>query len=142
MRFKSLHHVAVRSSNFDRSKSFYCGVLGLEANPRKPNWLGWPGGEHYSVHLMPAMVSNVGENDDIDLGRHLALEVEHLRPVVAALLAAGLSPFQTTLGGERRSVASADQDFSFGIGTLFVIDPDGNAVEFVDTKAGIFADVD
>jgi catechol 2,3-dioxygenase-like lactoylglutathione lyase family enzyme len=65
--------------------------------------------------------------------------VERLESILAILLEAGLSPFQANLKGEQRPIVSRDQPLDFGIGTIFVHDPDGNIVEFVERGRGIFA---
>ncbi len=144
LKFKALHHVSVRYHEEAASRRFYCDVLGFAANPEKPNWLGWPGADHQVVHLMPAVgLTNVGVGgmeDRRDLAKHLAFEVEQLEPVVEALLAHGFKPFQSGLSAnERKDIASAQEPLDFGIGTVFVLDPGGNVVEFIQRDRGIFA---
>ena len=62
-----------------------------------------------------------------------------LPSIVATLLNAGLRPYQLSLNRGQRYITSPSQDFAFGIGTVFVEDPDNNCVEFVHTERGIFA---
>ena len=138
------HHTGVRTFDVDESRAFYCGVLGLQPNPAKDNWLGVPGVDHQFVHLMPASgvdrPSGSARENARDGADHVALETHDLRAVVARLLEKGCRPFQTELDfSKRRDVTSADQPLDFGIGTVFVIDPAGNVVEFIQRDHGIFA---
>jgi|GEM_PF-4137867 len=43
--------------------------------------------------------------------------------------------------GEDRQDLTDSKALTFGIGTIFVFDPDNNLVEFVDPTRGIFLDV-
>ena len=135
MRVTSLNHVGL-----EKATRFYIDLLGLEAFEKKPNWLRLPDGR--MVHLMPATDKSNDGNDVGDLARHLALQVNSLEEVVATLIAEGLRPFQVELGmdGGRKELLDSS-DLSFGIGTVFVSDPDGNIVEFVDVDRGIFKEV-
>ena len=139
------HHTGVRAFDMDESRAFYCGVLGMEANPAKNNWLGVPGVDHQFVHLMPAGVdrpSASAREDERDGANHVALEARDLHAVVARLLEQGCKLFQTELDfSKRQDVTSADQPLDFGIGTVFVINPAGNVVEFIQRDRGIFATI-
>ena len=144
LEFAALHHVSVRYHDEAASRRFYCDVLGFAANPDKTNWLGWPGADHQVVHLMPAVgLTNVGVGgmeDRHDLAKHLAFEVERLEPVVDALLAHGHKPFQNGLtADDRTDIVSPGQALDYGIGTVFVLDPGGNVIEFIQRDRGIFA---
>ena len=58
------------------------------------------------------------------------------------LLACGLRPYQVTVDqAQRHDVVSPDDPLAFGIGTLFVDDPDGNTVEFLQRDRGITAEI-
>jgi catechol 2,3-dioxygenase-like lactoylglutathione lyase family enzyme len=134
-----LNHVAVRAVDRARSEAFYVGVLGLEPHPTKHNWLRTKNRE-LGVHLMPGTERSTDGNDVADLARHFALESDDLEGVVDGLLAAGYTPFQAELTGKRKELADS-RDLTFGIGTIFVFDPDNNLVEFVDPTRGIFQKV-
>lgn len=139
MRFSDIHHVGVRVRDIEASCKFYVGVLGLERHPEKGNWLRWNGAQGWPVHLMPAQDSEVG-TDVLDLARHFAIEVDSLESILAVLLDKGMAPFQSGLNlAERRTVTSKADPLDFGIGTLFVEDPDGNIVEFAQVNRGIFS---
>jgi catechol 2,3-dioxygenase-like lactoylglutathione lyase family enzyme len=43
---------------------------------------------------------------------------------------------------EHRPIGSTDRPLDFGIGTIFVRDPDGNLIEFVEKDRGIFGEYD
>ena len=137
MRLLSLNHIGVRATNRQRSEDFYIGVLGLVQHPTKTNWLRTLDGE-FSVHLMPGTDGSNDGNDNADLARHVALETDDLEAVVDELLAQGLKPFQGDITATKRKPLTDSSDLTFGIGTVFVFDPDMNLVEFIDRRRGIF----
>ena len=46
--------------------------------------------------------------------------------------------FQTGFDGSEKDVADRDDAMDFGTGSLFVQDPDGNLIEFLQLGHGIF----
>ena len=140
MRITRLNHIGIRSLDRARTEQFYVGVLGLKPHPTKTNWLRTEDGE-LDVHIMPGTDRSNDGNDHADLARHLALETNDLEGVVDDLIAAGLKPFQSDITGKNLKDLSDSSDLSYGIGTVFVWDPDNNLVEFVDKKRGILAQV-
>lgn len=77
-----------------------------------------------------------------DAANHAALQVRDLHAVLARLLDSGQHPYQLSLSNpEPRYVQDPDDELTYGLGTLFVNDPDGNVLEFVDVTKGIFAEV-
>jgi catechol 2,3-dioxygenase-like lactoylglutathione lyase family enzyme len=130
----TLHHGGLPTRDAQRAKAFWCGVLGCVSFPGKDNWLGWDG-ITYPIHLMPPDEISLGNS----LSRHLAIEVVRLETVLAPLLNANLAPFQAALSGARKPITSLDQPLDFGIGTIFVYDPDDNVIEFVENGRGIFS---
>ena len=132
-----LHHVGVRVRNTEAMRHFYITVIGLKPHPEKDNWLGWEGGG-YPVHLMAGTELSADGRDHTDLARHFAIEVKSLREVAKMLLSHGLRPFQSGLEVKEQRDVTADGDLSYGIGTIFVDDPDGNIVEFVQAGQGIY----
>ena len=138
MRFAGIQHVSMRVTDFDRARAFYVDVLGLVPHPHKSNWLGDEQG--CPIHLM--LRTRAGDDTD-DPSRHVALRVDHLEEVVARLLKHGYTPFQSDVKqSEHRPLRSKEQPLDFGIGTVFVRDPDGNLIEFVERKRGIFGQHD
>ena len=140
MKLEKVNHVGVRSLDKETSKAFYIGILGLVPHRTKDNWLQTQDGQ-FSVHLMPGTEKSNPGNDDADLARHFAFQSNDLEGVVDDLLKAGLRPFQGTLDTKHRKELTDSSDLTFGIGTIFVFDPDGNLVEFVDPRRGIFPEV-
>lgn len=117
-----LLHASLLVADVERSKAFYEGVLGLKANPDRPD-LGFPGvwydlGGGGQIHLLclanPDPVSGRPEHGGRD--RHTALAVQDWEGVKAVLDAAGTS-YTLSRSGRR---------------ALFVRDPDGNAIELVE----------
>lgn len=144
MTIKSINHVGIRVHDMEKAAEFYSKVFGFKPNPKKLNWLLLENGQ--MVHLMPG-TSDSDEGRDIgDLARHFALEVDSLEATAALLLRHGLKPFQAELNKPdgskpgRRDITDTS-DLTYGIGTIFVEDPDGNIIEFIDPSRGIFAEV-
>jgi catechol 2,3-dioxygenase-like lactoylglutathione lyase family enzyme len=138
MRFGGIQHVSMRVADMERALRFYVGVLGLVPHPDKSNWLGH--GQGCLIHLMRR--TRPGDDND-DPARHVALRVDRLEKVVALLLEHGCVPFQSNVEqSEHRPISSSDQPLDFGIGTVFVRDPDGNLIEFVEKDRGIFGEYD
>ena len=115
-------HASFIVSDTQRSLAFYRDVLGLEVDSQRPD-LGFPGawlkvGES-SIHLLelpnPDPVTGRPEHGGRD--RHLALAVKHFDALAEALEKAGL-PFTRSRSGRR---------------AIFCRDPDGNALEFIET---------
>ncbi len=115
-------HASFIVSDTKRSLAFYRDVLGLEVDSQRPD-PGFPGawlkvGEG-SIHLLelpnPDTVTGRPEHGGRD--RHLALAVEHLDALATALEKAGI-PFTRSRSGRR---------------AIFCRDPDGNALEFIET---------
>jgi hypothetical protein len=73
--------------------------------------------------------------------RHFILDVARLEEIAGLLLTHGLRPYQRTVDqARRRDITSADKPLDFGIGTIFVADPNGHTVEFLQRDRGITAD--
>ena len=133
---KGLHHVGVAVSDMERAEAFYVGVLGLVPCPEKPNWLS--AGIGFEIHLMPSRSGPVA----LDAARHFTLEVERLEEAAELLLAHGLRPYQLTVDqAQRHDVTMPGDTLDFGIGTIFVEDPDGNTIEFLQRNRGISAQI-
>jgi catechol 2,3-dioxygenase-like lactoylglutathione lyase family enzyme len=137
---KGLNHVGIRALDKVKSIAFYVGILGLEPHPKKQNWLRTKNME-LCLHIMPGTERSTDGNDAADLARHFALESDDLEGVVDGLLAAGYKPFQVDITGQHRKELADSNDLTFGIGTIFIFDPDNNLVEFVDRTRGLFHEV-
>lgn len=116
-------HVSFIVEDTQTALRFYCDVLGLAVNELRPE-LGYPGawldcGEQ-QIHLLelpnPDPVTGRPEHGGRD--RHAAFAVVGLDVLCASLEKAGVS-FTLSKSGRR---------------ALFCRDPDGNALEFIETK--------
>jgi catechol 2,3-dioxygenase-like lactoylglutathione lyase family enzyme len=135
----TLNHVSLRVTSLAQACRFYTGVLGLEPHPQKPNWMGF--GQGCLIHLMEPTLDSA--DAAVDPARHVALEVSSLEAVVTLLLRHGLKPYQATVDQRQfREITSTGTPLDFGIGTVFVKDPDGNVIEFVQKGRGIFGQFD
>lgn len=122
-RIVGLLHASLLIADVGRSRAFYEGVLGLEANPARPD-LGFPGvwydvGGGGQIHLLqlanPDPVEGRPEHGGRD--RHTALAVADWDGLKVGLETAGV-PYTLSRSGRR---------------ALFCRDPDGNALELVET---------
>jgi glyoxylase I family protein len=117
MRF---HHVSLLVADTARSLDFYCGVLGLEIEPARPDlgfpgaWLNIGGGQIHLLEL-PNPDPLSGRPDHGGRDRHTALEVDEFNAVRDRLDQAGI-PYTLSRSGRK---------------ALFCRDPDGNAVELI-----------
>lgn len=121
----AIHHISVVVGDTEIALSFYRGILGLEVDPERPD-LGYPGawlqvGER-QIHLLE--VSNpdpvTGRPKHGGRDRHLALAVDDLAAIHQRLEQSG---FPCTLSRSGRRA-------------LFCRDPDGNAVELIESSDG------
>ena len=117
-----IHHVTFLSSDLARSRAFYEGVLGLQADPNRPQ-LSFEGmwydiAPHQQIHLMLLPDPEAGLHRPIHGGRdrHVALAVTDWAKLI-----------------ERLDHAHITYTFSqSGRRALFCRDPDQNALEFVE----------
>lgn len=117
----SLLHASLLVADLERSRAFYEGVLGLKANPARPNMSF--AGVWYDVGAGQIHLINLPNPDPIDArpehggrDRHTALGVRDFATMQACLDAASL-PYTLSRSGRA---------------ALFVRDPDGNALELVE----------
>ena len=111
----------------------------MKRSPNKANWLS--AGGTYAVHLMPPLTTDDGSLP-VDAACHFALQVKDLNAVVARLLEKGEKPYQMALdNAQPHYLQDAEGSLSYGLGTVFVNDPDGNVVEFIQLDRGIFHNV-
>jgi glyoxylase I family protein len=121
----AIHHVSLLVSDTGRALMFYQGVLGLEVDDSRPvmkfpgAWLQVGAAQIHLLQLPDALRGmELPEHGGRD--RHVALSVSDLDGVVAALEVAGIA-YTLSRSGRR---------------ALFCRDPDGNAIEFVESNAG------
>ena len=124
MNIEGLLHVSMVVADLERALEFYEGVLGLRASDARPE-LGFAGAWFdvgaQQIHLLvlpnPDPVQARPEHGGRD--RHVALAVSSLEPVRRALETAGIE-FMLSRSGRR---------------ALFCRDPDGNALELVESAS-------
>ena len=115
-------HVSLLVADLDAALCFYRDTLGLNINPSRPD-LGYPGAwldiGDQQIHLLqlPNPDPVTGRPAQGGRDRHVALMVYDLDLLRTALARAGVA---FTLGQSGRRA-------------LFCRDPDGNALEFVET---------
>lgn len=119
-------HASLLVADLERSLAFYNGVLGLEVDDTRPG-LGYPGAwlrlaGHQQIHLLQLPNPDPCEGRPAQGGRdrHVALAVNSIEILEARLCAHG-TPCSLSQSGRR---------------ALFCRDPDGNALEFVETQTG------
>jgi catechol 2,3-dioxygenase-like lactoylglutathione lyase family enzyme len=137
VKLKQVNHVGIRTKDREKLERFYVEVLGLVPHPEKRNWLK-VGDSNTLIHLMPVNGSAEG-NDMSDYARHVCLEAESLEEVVTTMLARGIKPFQCEIDATKRRELADASDLTFGIGTVFITDPEGNVIEFMQADRGVFA---
>jgi len=118
-----IHHVSLLVEDTRHALDFYAGVLGITLSNARPE-LGFPGawlelGDNQQIHLLqlPNPDPRQGRPDHGGRDRHIALLVQDLDALQAALETAGVEYSRS--GSGRRAI--------------FCRDPDGNALEFVET---------
>ena len=119
---KRLAHASVLVADLDISLRFYCGVLSMTVDAARPE-LGYPGawlwaGEQ-QLHLLqlPNPDPRSGRPSHGGRDRHTAFDVADIEALRSALDQAGV---HYTLSRSGRKA-------------LFCRDPDGNALEFIQT---------
>ncbi|ACT07970.1 Glyoxalase/bleomycin resistance protein/dioxygenase [Dickeya chrysanthemi Ech1591] len=115
----NIHHIAIIASDYERSKRFYCDVLGftLQQEVYRAARDSWKGdlalNGHYLIELFsfPAPPARVSRPEACGL-RHLAFAVDDIEQAVAALNAAGVNcePVRIDEYTGRRFTFFADPD--------------------------------
>ncbi|WJM86426.1 VOC family protein [Dickeya chrysanthemi] len=115
----NIHHIAIIASDYERSKRFYCDVLGftLQQEVYRAARDSWKGdlalNGHYLIELFsfPEPPARVSRPEACGL-RHLAFAVDDIEQAVAALNAAGVNcePVRIDEYTGRRFTFFADPD--------------------------------
>lgn len=119
---ESIAHVSVLVSDTNKSLMFYRDILGLTVDPDRPD-LGYPGAwltvGQQQIHLLelPNPDSVEGRPEHGGRDRHVALYITNLEKLIASLKENNIT---YTLSKSGRKA-------------LFCRDPDGNALEFIET---------
>lgn len=118
----SLLHASLLVADLGRARAFYEGILGLSPSPARPEmsfagvWYDVGQGQIHLINL-PNPDPVEGRPDHGGRDRHTALGVVDWETLKASLDRAGV-PYTLSRSGRR---------------ALFVRDPDGNALELVET---------
>ena len=124
MKIHSIQHVSFIVADIARALDFYHGVLGLEINATRPD-LGYPGAwlqiQSQQIHLLQLPNPDPVEGRPLHGGRdrHVALGISDLENLSAKLADAGIH-YSLSRSGRR---------------ALFCRDPDGNALEFIESES-------
>jgi glyoxylase I family protein len=124
---RTIHHVAIICSDYERSKRFYVDVLGLEVvaehyrEERRSYKLDLSVGGRYQIELFsfPDPPPRASRPEAVGL-RHLAFEVEDVQQVAAALAGHGITVEQVRV------------DEYTGKKFTFFADPDGLPLELYE----------
>jgi catechol 2,3-dioxygenase-like lactoylglutathione lyase family enzyme len=129
----SVHHVCLVVQDREAADAFYIGVLGFQPHHKVKSWLVL--NSTSTLHL----VTNRGDafpHQDI---QHFALQVPKLGDVLTILLQAGQKPFQMDGKMKEHFLVDPGDPLTFGTETIFVRDPDGNLIEFIEEGKGQFS---
>jgi catechol 2,3-dioxygenase-like lactoylglutathione lyase family enzyme len=132
---ESIHHIGLVVRDEAKARAFYTDVLGFQPHPRVDSWLMM--NETLSIHLIEIPEAEVVDSLYHQIN-HVAIRVSHLRPVLHLLLKHGHTPCQMDFEGNEKELTDPDDPLDFGLGTLFVNDPDGNLLEFLQVGHGVF----
>ncbi len=122
--FLGIDHHSVMSSDITKSKFFFHTIMGLEIDPGRPP-LSFDGmwfklgnsGQTLHCICLPTCDPTLNRPEHGGLDRHVALKITHLAPLIARLEAHHI--FYTKSKSGRRAI--------------FFRDPDGNAIEVIET---------
>jgi catechol 2,3-dioxygenase-like lactoylglutathione lyase family enzyme len=132
---EAINHVGLVVTDLPAATQFYGGVLGLRPHHVRPSWFVLNATN--TLHLIP--LGDAAASDPAHHAyRHVALQVPDLRAALRVLLAGKVRVVQAAFSGEEREITSPDDPLDFGVGSLFVRDPDGNLIEFLQLGHGIF----
>ena len=124
MKIHSIQHVSFIVADIARALDFYHGVLGLEINSARPE-LGYPGAwlqiQSQQIHLLQLPNPDPVEGRPSHGGRdrNVALGISDLESLSAKLADVGID-YTLSRSGRR---------------ALFCRDPDGNALEFIESES-------
>ena len=132
---EAINHVGHVVKELQVAEQFYANVLGLRRHHVRANWFVLNAAS--TLHLIPLADPSAVEPPH-HAYRHVALQVDDLRTALHVLLVGGVRVFQADFQSGEQEVTKVDDPLDFGVGTLFVRDPDGNLIEFLQLGHGIF----
>lgn len=135
MKIRGVNHVCLVVRNRKASEAFFVGVMGLRRHHKIESWFVLSA--ETTLHLVE--IPEVEPTDSLfHQIQHFAVQVDSLRSTYNTLLEAGLKPFQMDFSGSVRELVDKDDPLDFGLGSIFVPDPDENLIEFLEEGRGIF----
>ncbi|SDR97208.1 VOC family protein [Bradyrhizobium canariense] len=133
----SVHHVCLVVQDREAADAFYIGVLGFQPHHGVKSWLVLNDTSTLHLVAIPGTAPrNASPHRPI---QHFALQVSNLANVLTILLQAGQKPFQMDGKMKEHFLVDPGDPLTFGTGTLFVRDPDGNLIEFIEEGKGLFS---
>jgi len=120
-RINRVLHVSVLVRDTPRAIEFYCGLLGMSANPARPD-LGFPGAwllmgeQEFHILELPNPDSSSGRPEHGGRDRHVAFSIDNIAALENTLKQAEINYTRSRSGRN----------------ALFFRDPDGNALEFIE----------
>lgn len=121
----AIHHVSILTQNVGRAVKFYSEILDLTPSDKRPD-LGFDGAWFeigtQQIHLIDDSTGTRHEKPAVRCGRdsHIAFQVDNLDQLIDRLTRAGIE-YEKSRSGRA---------------ALFCRDPDGNALEFIQTTGG------
>jgi catechol 2,3-dioxygenase-like lactoylglutathione lyase family enzyme len=128
---KQLHHVSIAVKDVEKSKQFYCGVLGMNDVPRPEHYDfggAWFRSDTYEVHLIQQNDSvqlpgdppiNPSARRDLTFARHFCFRVADMDEALKILEEKNIP------------IAAGPRPRGDGATQLYIYDPDGHFVELV-----------
>jgi catechol 2,3-dioxygenase-like lactoylglutathione lyase family enzyme len=133
----AVHHVCLVVQDRKAAEAFYTGVLGFQPHHKVQSWLVLNDTSTLHLIIIPgAAPSNASPHRPV---AHFALQVARLCDVLSLLMRAGQRPFQMDVTMKEHLLTDPGDPLTFGTGTLFVRDPDGNLIEFIEEGRGLFS---
>jgi catechol 2,3-dioxygenase-like lactoylglutathione lyase family enzyme len=136
MNITAINHVCLVVRDESKARPFYQQVLGFARHQTMESWL---------IHKDSSVCLHLVEVPEAEADaswfhkiQHVAFQVDNLQTALRDFIHAGVAPFQMDFQGAEKQILSAEDDLGFGIGTIFVTDPDGNLLEFIQLGRGIY----
>ena len=124
----TLQHTTVVVSDFNKSKEFYCGILGLKQKPAD-----WLPEKQMFISLGNNLELHVGEVPGVEISpsnfNHFAISTNDLDGYLSHLNNEGIQ--HSSLGGENKDYIHKRAD---GVRQTFIQDPDGYWIEINDAN--------
>lgn len=130
---ETLHHASLPSSDIERSKRFYSGILGLKEVPRP--LFRFPGAWYQvgdrTLHLIVGERMTFREGKGIDSrDHHLAIRVTSFRGAIEHLAAHGYQPLDPEVSNQDPfRTMRINARGTAGFPQIYILDPDRNVIE-------------